>query len=77
MKLKISEDLNNFVRDELLDGLDITPEYFWSSFEKILNEFSPRNKDLLKKRDLIQSQIDEWHISKRIQNISIESIKIF
>ena len=65
MKLKISEDLNNFVRDELLDGLDITPEYFWSSFEKILNEFSPRNKDLLKKRDLIQSQIDEWHISKK------------
>ena len=65
MKLKISEDLNNFVRDELLDGLDITPEYFWSSFEKILNEFSPRNKYLLKKRDLIQSQIDEWHISKK------------
>ena len=65
MKLKISEDLNYFVRDELLDGLDITPEYFWSSFEKILNEFSPRNKDLLKKRDLIQSQIDEWHISKK------------
>ena len=65
MKLKISEDLNNFVRDELLDGLGITPEYFWSSFEKILNEFSSRNKDLLKKRDLIQSQIDEWHISKK------------
>ena len=65
MKLEISQDLYNFVRDELLDGLDITHEYFWSSFEKIVNEFSPRNRDLLQKRSLMQSQIDQWHISRK------------
>ena len=68
MKLEISQDLHSFVSNELLDGLDITPEYFWSSFEKILSEFSPRNEELLNKRNLIQSQIDQWHISRKDKN---------
>jgi malate synthase len=63
--LKVSDNLKNFLTYEVLDGLDMSPEYFWSSFEKILDEFSPRNKELLKKREIIQSQINEWHIKKR------------
>ena len=41
--LKISDSLRDFLSDEVLDGLDISPEYFWSSFEEILEEFGPRN----------------------------------
>ena len=63
--LKISDSLRSFLSGEVLDGLDMSPEYFWSSFEKILEEFVPRNKELLKKREMIQSQIDQWHINKR------------
>jgi len=63
--LQISDDLKNFLSNEVLDGLDMSPEYFWSSFEGILYEFSPRNKELLEKREIIQSQIDEWHIERR------------
>ena len=63
--LQISDDLKNFLSDEVLDGLDMSPEYFWSSFEAILNEFGPRNKELLEKREIIQSQIDKWHIERR------------
>ena len=77
MKLEISQDLYNFVRDELLDGLDITHEYFWSSFEKIVNEFSPRNIDLLQKRSLMQSQIDQWHISRKGKKHEHEEYKDF
>ena len=77
MKLEISQDLYNFVRDELLDGLDITHEYFWSSFEKIVNEFSPRNRDLLQKRSLMQSQIDQWHISRKGKKHEHEEYKDF
>ena len=63
--LQISEDLKNFLSNEVLDGLDISSEYFWSSFEEILHEFGPRNKELLEKREIIQSQIDKWHIERR------------
>ena len=44
--LTVSEHLSNFLENEVLNGLDISKEHFWSSFEKIIDEFSPRNKSL-------------------------------
>ena len=75
--LKISDDLKSFLSNEVLDGLDMSPEYFWSSFEEILNEFGPRNKELLEKREIIQSQIDKWHIERKGKLITMLNIKIF
>ena len=63
--LKVSQELDNFLTDELLPGLDINPDAFWESFERVLDEFGPRNKDLLAKRTEIQKTIDNWHISKK------------
>ena len=63
--LKVSQELDNFLTDELLPGLDINPEAFWESFERVLDEFGPRNKELLAKRTEIQKTIDNWHISKK------------
>ena len=60
--LQVSEELDSFLRDEVMPGIDIDSEYFWNSFEKILDEFSNRNKELLEKRTKIQKQIDDWHI---------------
>ena len=56
--LKVSNELKDFLENEVLDGLEITPEKFWPSFEEIVNEFSPKNKELLAKREDIQSKID-------------------
>ncbi len=63
--LKVSQELDNFLKDELLPGLDINPDAFWESFERVLDEFGPRNKELLAKRTEIQKTIDSWHISKK------------
>ena len=63
--LKVSQELNNFLTDELLPGLDISPDAFWDSFERVLDEFGPRNKELLTKRTQIQKTIDNWHISRK------------
>ena len=65
ISLKVSKDLKDFLENEVLDGLDISSDHFWTSFEEILNEFSPRNKELLEKREDIQSSIDAWHIERR------------
>ena len=63
--LKVSQELDKFLTDELLPGLDISPDAFWESFERVLDEFGPRNKELLAKRTEIQKTIDNWHISKK------------
>jgi malate synthase len=67
--LTVSEHLSDFLENEVLNGLDISKEHFWSSFEKIIDEFSPRNKSLLQKREDIQVQIDNWHKDRIMMNI--------
>jgi malate synthase len=75
--LTISNHLRDFLENEVLEGLDISKEHFWSSFEKIVNEFSPRNKALLQKREDIQSQIDSWHIDHKNEDFNPEKYKTF
>ena len=77
VSLTISNHLRNFLENEVLDGLDISKEHFWSSFEKIVNEFSPRNRALLQKREDIQSQIDSWHIDHKDEEFNPEKYKTF
>ena len=73
--LDISDNLKEFVKDELLPGLNISPEYFWSSFQEILNSFSKKNKELLDKRKDLQEKIDHWHIENK--DFEIEQYKKF
>ena len=75
--LDISSSLEEFVKAELLPGLDISPNYFWSSFEELLNKFYKRNQDLLNKREELQNQIDEWHIKNRNSEFNLEKYKKF
>ena len=77
VSLKISPALEDFVMSEVLPGLDITPNYFWSSFENVIDKFSQRNLDLLHKRDLLQNQIDEWHIEKKDSGFELDEYKNF
>ncbi len=61
--LSVAEPLSSFLSTEVLPGLDISEDHFWSSLEKIIHEFSPRNKELLKIREFMQDQIDAWHLA--------------
>jgi malate synthase len=75
--LKVSEILFNFINDDLLKNTKIAKEYFWKGFDKAVHELAPINKDLLKKRDIIQRQIDEWHIQNKGDQINLEEYKNF
>ena len=70
VSITISKHLTDFLENEVLDGLDISKDHFLSSFEKIINEFSPRNKALLQKREDIQTQIDNWHLERQNQDFN-------
>ncbi|MDC1444199.1 malate synthase G [Gammaproteobacteria bacterium] len=75
--MQVSGELKSFLENDVLDGLDISPEHFWSSLESILAEFGPRNKALLDKREVIQSQIDEWHLARKNTDHDHEEYKDF
>ena len=63
--LQVARELDNFLREEVVPGIDVDPDDFWKSFEKVLEEFGAKNKELLEKRETIQKQIDEWHLSRK------------
>ena len=62
--LSIDPSLEALVREEIMPGLGLDAEDFWNSFSQILNDLTPRNRELLEKRDRIQQQIDDWHLNR-------------
>ena len=75
--LSVSTDLESFLRSEVLPGLDLSEEHFWTSLEKIINEFSSKNKTLLGVRDSMQEQIDAWHLANPGQEKNLDIYKNF
>jgi len=75
--LSVSTKLESFLRLEVLPGLDLSEEHFWKSLEKIINEFSLKNKTLLGIRASIQEQIDEWHLANPGQEKNLDVYKNF
>ena len=67
--LKISLVLFDFINNEALPGTNIKSDDFWNKFEKVVQEISPINKNLLKKREIIQKKIDEWHKNNKGQDL--------
>ena len=63
--LSIDPSLEALVREEIMPGLGLDAEDFWNSFSQILNDLTPRNRELLEKRDRIQQQIDDWHLNRK------------
>ena len=56
-------------------NIDVEPEQFWSSFNEIVKEFTPRNKALLSEREELQTKIDNWH--KENKEFDKETYKSF
>ena len=75
--LSVSTDIESFLRSEVLPGLDLSEEHFWISLEKIINEFSPKNKTLLGERESMQEQIDAWHLANPGQEKNLDIYKNF
>ena len=51
----VSKKLDEFVKKEMLKGLNINPENFWQSFNKIIEKFTPLNNlSKLKQQMLIK-----------------------
>ena len=59
--LKISSVLFDFINNEAIPGTNIESEHFWKGFSNVVHELAPLNKSLIKRREIIQKKIDDWH----------------
>ena len=59
--LQVATPLYDFIGEEVLPGIGLTPDGFWSGFAALVHDLAPRNRALLARRDDLQAQIDEWH----------------
>jgi malate synthase len=59
--LKIANEFYRFVEDEALPGSNVSSEDFWKAFSQLIVDMVPKNRDLLRRRNLLQEKIDQWH----------------
>lgn len=74
-KLQVASELYEFINSEALPGSGVEREQFWSGLEALVNDLTPKNKELLAKRDEIQEKINNWH--REHQDFDFNSYKSF
>lgn len=73
--LQVADVLYQFINDEALPGTGLNIEKFWSDLEALLVELTPKNRELLARRNEIQNKINEWHMGNK--NVDLKSYKLF
>jgi len=73
--LKIAKPLYELVRDEIAPGTDIAADEMWKGFAAIVEQMTPRNRQLLARRDSLQAAIDDWHRTHRGQPHNVQAYR--
>jgi len=61
--LRVATELHDFIA-KALPGTGVDADAFWTGFAAMIRDLAPRNAELLARRDELQQQIDEWHLSQ-------------
>ena len=75
--LRVARVLYDFVNNEALPGTDIDPDSFWAGVDKVVTDLTPKNRDLLNRRDELQAQIDKWHRQRVIEPFDVDAYRQF
>ena len=73
--LQVDKELYDFINNEALPATGISSEAFWSSFDNLIRDLSPRNRELLATRDRLQADIDAWYQENRDQTVDLPEYK--
>ncbi len=63
--LTVAPALVDFIDNQALPGTGVDRDAFWAGFSALLNDLKPKNRDLLDRRQALQSRIDAWHDERR------------
>ncbi len=75
--LRVAQVLYDFINSEALPGTDIDPDTFWSGVDKVVADLTPKNQELLARRDELQARIDKWHRQRVIEPVDPVAYKDF
>src|SRR5271167_3854808 len=75
--LRVARVLYDFVNNEALPGTEIDPDSFWAGVDKVVTDLTPKNQDLLNRRDQLQAQIDKWHRQRVIEPLDVDAYRQF
>ncbi|BBY15916.1 malate synthase G [Mycolicibacterium litorale] len=75
--LRVARVLYDFITNEALPGTDLDPDSFWSGVDKVVADLTPRNQELLARRDELQAQLDKWHRQRAIGPHDADEYKQF
>ncbi len=59
--LAVAASLHRFIVEEALPGSGVDPRAFWEGADAVVHDLAPRNRELLARRDELQSRIDGFH----------------
>ncbi|MED1472716.1 malate synthase G [Bacillus salipaludis] len=74
--LQVAEELYEFINAEALPGSGVDVDQFWSGFEDLIRDLTPKNKELLAVRDDIQNKLNTWYRENN-ENLDFEAYKSF
>ena len=75
--LQVSDILADFIEQKALDGSGVDPKAFWDGFAQLVDWAQPKNKELLARRQELQSKIDEYHKIRNQHPIEMDRYKMF
>ena len=75
--LSVAAELDDLVQNRMLPGTGIDAEAFWAGFAAALAQLGPQNRALLKKREALQAQLDQWHLQRKGQPLDAVAYKAF
>lgn len=75
--LQVARVLYDFITEEALPGTGVDPESFWAGVNKVVTDLTPKNQELLARRDELQAQIDKWHRHRVIEPLDPEAYRAF
>lgn len=75
--LQVAKELYDFINEQAVPGTGVDRDAFWSGFGALVEDLTPRNKELLAKRDALQAQIDAYHTERRGQPHNFAEYKAF
>lgn len=74
--LQVAQELYEFINSEALPESRLTADQFWSGFEALISDLTPKNKELLAVRDDIQNKLNTWYRENN-ENFEFEAYKSF
>ncbi|WP_170478882.1 malate synthase G [Ruegeria arenilitoris] len=75
--LQVDQFLVDFIEKRALPGTEIEPKGFWNGLARLVSELGPKNRDLLAKRQDLQSRIDSWHAARKGQEHDASAYESF